>query len=165
MKHFGTVQSFDETSGHGSIKPESGGRNLRFQRDGMLWDQRVSPTVGVRLSYDLSGKGNEASAVGLNTIASVSPRTPLNKLRSAAEETATKGDHVDWENESGHMSSTEGHVVSTPEAVLPYKVVLEHEGTAETERSFATMRKGEAFIRHNTPRPLAESAPGGQEQL
>ena len=32
MKHFGTVQSFNETTGHGFIRPEEGGKDLRFER-------------------------------------------------------------------------------------------------------------------------------------
>ena len=167
MKHFGTVQSFDERSGHGSIKPESGGRELGFERAGILREPMVSPRVGLRLSYNLIGDGDEAQAIRLETISSertVSPQKPLSIFRSAAEEAAMKAEHSDSAADAGHMSSTEGHVVSTPEAVLPYKVILEHEGLADTERSFATMRKGEAFIRRNTPRPLSVRAPGGPEQ-
>jgi hypothetical protein len=64
---------------------------------------------------------------------------------------------VKREGEGGHMSSTHGHVVLTPNDELPYKVVLTHEGLPLTERYFATMRESEACIRRNTPRPLARS--------
>ncbi len=41
-------------------------------------------------------------------------------------------------------------VVLTPEAELPYKVVLEHEG-GPTEYPVATVRDGEALIRAKSP--------------
>ena len=53
------------------------------------------------------------------------------------------------------MSSTCGRLVRTPDAGLPYKVVLAHHGRAETAHAFATMRDAEAFIRRNTPVPAA----------
>ena len=46
-----------------------------------------------------------------------------------------------------------GRVVLTPEGALPYKVVLEHEGQADTEHEVATVREGEALIRENLPEP------------
>ena len=58
-----------------------------------------------------------------------------------------------WDNEGGHMSSTGGQTVRTPDADLPYKVVLTHHGRADSSRHFATMREAEAFIRRNTPPP------------
>jgi hypothetical protein len=76
-------------------------------------------------------------------------------FRSAAEEAATAVAQNDWDSEGGHMSSTSGLVISTPGAELPYKVVLRHEGSADTERAFGTMQQCEAFIRCNTPRPAA----------
>lgn len=65
MKHFGTVQSFKETTGHGFIRPEDGGNDLSFDRSEMLWDQMVSPRPGVRLSYHLSGREGHATAINL----------------------------------------------------------------------------------------------------
>lgn len=53
MKHFGIVQSFNEATGHGFIRPEEGGEHLRFARNEILWDPMVSPRPGVRLSYRL----------------------------------------------------------------------------------------------------------------
>ena len=55
------------------------------------------------------------------------------------------------------MSSTKGLIVSTPNAELPYKVILKHEGLPDTERYFATMRECEAFVRRSTPSPLPHS--------
>lgn len=45
------------------------------------------------------------------------------------------------------MTVTGGRVVLTPGKAMPYKVVLEHERTNDTEHAFATVRAGEAFIR------------------
>ncbi len=72
---------------------------------------------------------------------------------SAAEEAT--GDQESWDNEGGHMSSVCGRVVRTPDALLPYQVVLTHHGRAESARAFASIREAEAFIRRNTPVPAA----------
>ena len=54
MKLFGTVNSFDIDKGVGSIKPETGGDNLAFERSAMSWDSKATPPkTGQRLSYDL----------------------------------------------------------------------------------------------------------------
>lgn len=73
---------------------------------------------------------------------------------SAPEEAASEGQ---WENEGGPMSATRGRIVCTPAGEAPYKVILSHHGSADTERPFASMRDGEAYIRRNTPRPAARS--------
>lgn len=51
------------------------------------------------------------------------------------------------------MSAVAGRVVRTPDAELPYKAVMTHNGSADTERAFATVQECEAFIRRNTPVP------------
>jgi cold shock CspA family protein len=160
MKHFGTVQSFNEVTGHGFIHPDNGGKDLGFERSEILWDPMVPPTPGVRLSYRLSGRQGLATAIDLQTVQSAprpSVRRSFSVFRSAAEEAATKAEQDEWDNEGGHMSSTNGLVVSTPGAELPYKVILSHEGLPDTERTFRTVRECEAFIRRNTPRPPAYS--------
>ena len=68
MKHFGTVKSFDETQGSGSITPEQGGEELRFERSAISWDTKVAPKTGQRLSYELDQKDGRTSAVNLATI-------------------------------------------------------------------------------------------------
>jgi len=154
MKHFGIIQSFNETTGHGFIRPENGGRDLSFDRSEILWEPTVSPTCGMRLSYRLSGRNGEASAIDLQMASEVaisSGRKSFSVFRSAAEEAATKSTQHAWGNEGGHMSSTSGLVVSTPSAELPFKVILKHEGMPDTERAFRTMEECEAFIRRNTP--------------
>lgn len=51
------------------------------------------------------------------------------------------------------MAATRGRVVQTPTKKKPYKVVLEHEDSADTEESVATIREGEALIKEETPTP------------
>jgi len=51
------------------------------------------------------------------------------------------------------MGATRGRVVQTPTKKKPYKVVLEHEGSPDTEEGVETMREGEALIREETPGP------------
>jgi CspA family cold shock protein len=69
MKFFGTVKSFDNDKGHGMIKPEAGGDELRFERSAISWGKDKPPSSGQRLSYDV-GQNNERQpcAVNLQTI-------------------------------------------------------------------------------------------------
>jgi hypothetical protein len=53
------------------------------------------------------------------------------------------------------MTATRGRVVQTPTKEKPYKVVLEHGDSADTEHPVSTMREGEALIRLETPAPPA----------
>ena len=70
MKYFGTVNSFDIDQGRGSIKPESGGDNLGFERSAFSWDTKATPpTVGQRLSYEVgTGSNSKPCALNLHTI-------------------------------------------------------------------------------------------------
>ncbi|MEA2998912.1 MAG: hypothetical protein QOH04_3252 [Sphingomonadales bacterium] len=45
------------------------------------------------------------------------------------------------------MTVTGGRVVVTPGEAQPYKVVLEHEQTNDTEHPVATVSEGEVYIR------------------
>ena len=65
MTHFGTVESFDETQGRGLIKPEIAGTSVRFEKSAFGWEDKASPPVGKRLSYDLSETNGETRAVNL----------------------------------------------------------------------------------------------------
>jgi CspA family cold shock protein len=69
MKYFGTVKSFDSDKGHGMIKPEAAGEELRFERSAITWGSDNPPTAGQRLSYDV-GQNSERQpcAVNLQTI-------------------------------------------------------------------------------------------------
>ncbi len=66
MKFFGTVNSFDIDKGLGSIKPETGGDNLGFERSAFSWDIKANPPkTGQRLSYEL-GTDSNSKPVALN---------------------------------------------------------------------------------------------------
>ena len=66
MKYFGTVNSFDVNQGRGSIKPETGGDNLGFERSAFSWDIKAHPpTTGQRLSYEV-GTDSERKPCALN---------------------------------------------------------------------------------------------------
>lgn len=68
MKQFGTVKSFNEENGQGSIAPETGGEEIRFERSAISWDPKTPPKSGQRLSYELAEKDGRTSAVNLETI-------------------------------------------------------------------------------------------------
>lgn len=69
MKLFGTVQSFDSAKGFGSIKPEAGGDNLRFENSAIKWNRTDSPQAEQRLSYELGTNADgKACAINLNQI-------------------------------------------------------------------------------------------------
>lgn len=65
MRHFGTVKSFDATTGHGSICPSRAGGLIGFQKGTALWQRSVDPVPGQRLSYELALKDGGARAVKL----------------------------------------------------------------------------------------------------
>ena len=66
MKYFGTVNTFDVDQGKGSIKPETGGDNLLFERSAFAWDIKAHPpTTGQRLSYDV-GTSSDSKPCALN---------------------------------------------------------------------------------------------------
>ncbi len=70
MKYFGTVNSFDADHGRGSIKPETGGDNLVFEKSAFSWDITANPpTTGQRLSYDVgTDSDSKPCALNLQTI-------------------------------------------------------------------------------------------------
>jgi cold shock CspA family protein len=68
MKYFGTVKAFDNDKGFGSIKSETGGDDLQFERNAISWDVTKSPTIGLRLSYDVGTKDAKPCALNLQTI-------------------------------------------------------------------------------------------------
>jgi cold shock CspA family protein len=69
MKYFGTVKSFDSTLGQGEIKPEVAGNDVRFEVGAILWDKKVAPVIGQRLSYDVGqGIDRQPCALNLQTI-------------------------------------------------------------------------------------------------
>lgn len=68
MKYFGRVKSFDETTGHGVIKPETDGDDLRFVQGTGSWTRVAPPRPGQRLSYDLHHTNGLPSAVNLEIL-------------------------------------------------------------------------------------------------
>jgi cold shock protein len=68
MKYFGTVKSFDEDRGIGSLKPETGGDDLYFERSAISWDAPRDIAVGQRLSYDKGMVDSQPCAVNLGRI-------------------------------------------------------------------------------------------------
>ena len=69
MKYFGTVKSFDTAKGLGEIKPEVAGNDIRFETSAILWDKKVPPVVGQRLSYDVGTRSDrQPTALNLQTI-------------------------------------------------------------------------------------------------
>ena len=68
MKLFGIVKSFDESKGYGSIKPEAGGDELRFERSAVQWGDAVTPKTDRRLSYEVGKNGSgDACAINLHS--------------------------------------------------------------------------------------------------
>ena len=66
MKYVGTVNTFDADQGKGSIKPETGGDNLNFERSAFAWDIKAHPPItGQRLSYDV-GTSSDSKPCALN---------------------------------------------------------------------------------------------------
>ena len=65
MKLFGTVKTFDETKGFGTIKPETGGNDLRFEKSAVNWGDATTPKTERRLSYEL-GKNGSGDACAIN---------------------------------------------------------------------------------------------------
>jgi len=63
----------------------------------------------------------------------------------------------DAPDEGELICSVYGRIVRTSDGAAPYKAILVYNDRSETERSFATMREAEAFIRRNTPRPRSRS--------
>ena len=55
------------------------------------------------------------------------------------------------------MIASRGHVVVTPGEAQPYKVVLEHDRTSDTEHPVSTVSEGEIYIRSKRPVPAIGS--------
>ena len=68
MKCFGTVKSFDEKCGQGSIAPDTGGADLGFDQGASSWNRVAPPRAGQRLSYDLHYANGQPSAQNVKTI-------------------------------------------------------------------------------------------------
>jgi cold shock CspA family protein len=67
---FGTIISFDNEEDYGSMKPETGGADLRFERSDISWDsERRLPVIGNRYSYAVDANRNsQPCAVNIQPI-------------------------------------------------------------------------------------------------
>ena len=68
MKYFGTVKAFDNDKGVGSLKPETGGDDIYFERSAIRFGMPSIPSVGQRLSYDKGMANGQPCAVNLETL-------------------------------------------------------------------------------------------------
>jgi hypothetical protein len=80
-----------------------------------------------------------------------------------------------WEDEGGSVSegvqdrsryadrAVSGRIVQTGGPGHPFKAVLTHEDGHTSERSFPTMREGEAFIKSMTPVPVKRDSSRDRE--
>jgi len=68
MRHFGTVRSFDATTGRGSIQPGGAGEFIGFQKGAALWQRSLDPFSGQRLSYEVALTDSGARAVKLRNV-------------------------------------------------------------------------------------------------
>ena len=57
---FGKIQTFDETSGDGTIKPENGNGVLHFVKSAVRWGDATTPKIDRRLSYEV-GKNEQGA--------------------------------------------------------------------------------------------------------
>lgn len=62
---YGKVESFDTNKGTGLLTPETGGKGIAFERSAFSWDNKTPPTVGQRLSYEVSETDGVSSAIKL----------------------------------------------------------------------------------------------------
>lgn len=68
MTYQGTVKSFDQARGRGTIEADSGGEFLIFERSGIYQNPNLTPVVGQRLTYNLVTSGGQRRAVNLGNV-------------------------------------------------------------------------------------------------
>jgi len=68
MRYFGTVKSFDETRGQGSIRGDHRHEEIGFERGAAMWHRSADPTPGQRLSYEVEIRNGRKRALNLRTI-------------------------------------------------------------------------------------------------
>ena len=68
MMYQGTVKSFDQARGRGTIEADSGGEYLLFELNGIYQKPHVTPVVGKRLTYSLFTGGGRRCAVNLDNV-------------------------------------------------------------------------------------------------
>lgn len=110
VKHSGTVQSFNDASGRGSIRPDDGGGDVGFETSDLSVAGMGSPKVGSRLTYHLSGQDGDANAVDVRRVSSPPSgehRTTFTILRSVAEEAETTVAHDVMDSEGGYIGPSD----------------------------------------------------------
>lgn len=68
MIYQGTVRSFDQARGRGTIEADSGGEYLLFELNGIYQRPNLTPVVGQRLTYNLVTSGGRRCAVNLDNV-------------------------------------------------------------------------------------------------
>jgi cold shock CspA family protein len=59
---YGKVESFDTNKGTGLLAPESRGESIAFDRSTFGWEGGTPPTVGQRMSYEVTENNGVATA-------------------------------------------------------------------------------------------------------
>jgi len=65
MKLFGRLAAFDQDTGTGSIRPESKGNDVSFEKTGFTWGKADAPRMNTRLSYEM-GKSQDGAPIAIN---------------------------------------------------------------------------------------------------
>jgi cold shock CspA family protein len=68
MTYQGTVKSFDQARGRGTIEADIGGEYVIFERSGIYQNPNVRPVVGQRLTYNLITSAGRRCAVNLGNV-------------------------------------------------------------------------------------------------
>ena len=68
MIYHGTVKSFDQARGRGTIEADSGGEYVIFERSGIYQNPNVRPVVGQRLTFHLVTRDGRRCAVNLGNV-------------------------------------------------------------------------------------------------
>lgn len=68
MTYQGTVRSFDQARGRGTIEADSGGEYLLFELNGIYQKPNLTPVVGQRLTYSLVTSRGRRCAVNLDNV-------------------------------------------------------------------------------------------------
>lgn len=68
MTYHGTVKSFDQARGRGTIEADSGGEYLLFELGGLYQKAHITPVVGRRFTYNLVTTGGRRCAVNLDNV-------------------------------------------------------------------------------------------------
>lgn len=68
MIYHGTVKSFDEARGRGTIEADGGAEYVIFERSGIYQNPSILPVIGQRLTYQVVTSGGRRLAVNLGNV-------------------------------------------------------------------------------------------------